>query len=198
MSKHWKPGRQTVAQRPSKIRREPVRPSRIRRDPVRQEKEVQARSEEREIWLGVAGVLLIAASIAVATVGISAATIFHRAANTRPAGHFGQCYNEDGPNCVLDGDTIYVGGEKVQVAGIEVPAIQDARCDTERSRGIQAAVKMADLLSSGAVTVSPSFRDEYGRDVRTVQVKGEDVAGKMIAGDAARRYDGLNQSWCAD
>jgi micrococcal nuclease len=192
MSKHWKPGKKTVELRPV------ARPSRIRRDPVRiEEKKVQKRSEEREIWGGVAGVLLMAAAVTAVIVGISIATFsrYDPAAEARTQ-RFAQCYDADGPNCVLDGDTIYVGGGKVQIAGIAAPQIQGAQCDAERSRGIDSAVRLADLLNSGKVTVSPAFRDEYGRGVRSVQVKGRDVAERMINIGLARRYFGERPNWC--
>jgi endonuclease YncB( thermonuclease family) len=180
----------------SRIRREPVRLSRIRRDPVRQEKKVPIASEEREIWGGVAGVVLLAVALAVATFGISAATIFHGAASADTDGHFGQCVTEYGPNCVIDAGTIRVRGEQLQIAGIEVPKIAGAKCSDERTSGIDAAVKLADLLNSGEVTAGPAFRDEYGRVVRKVQVKDDDVGQALIAAGVARRYDGLDQGWC--
>ena len=198
MSKPWNPKRKPVALRPSRIRREPVRPSRIRRDPVRQEKEVQAASEERQIWGGVAGVLLIAVALAVAIVGISIATIFHDASGPANSARFGQCVTDYGPDCVVDGETIHVAGAEVQIAGIDAPEIQGAHCAQERDRGIGAAVQLADLLNSGEVTVSRPFRDDYGRVVRKVQVKGEDVAEKLIDANAVRRYDGNKQDWCED
>ena len=192
MSKHWKPAKKAVELGP------PVRPSRIRRDPVRLEKKVEAISEEREIAGGVVGVLAVAAALAVLIVGISIAT-FSRTdpAAAAQAARFGQCYNAPGPNCVLDGDTLYLGAEKVEIAGIEAPAIQGASCGQERDRGIEAAVRLENLLNSGRVSISPAFHDEYGRAVRRLQVKGEDVAGKMIDAGLARRYTGEKQDWCS-
>jgi endonuclease YncB( thermonuclease family) len=196
VSKHWKPGRKTVALKPA------VRRSRIRREPVQLEPQLdpvkaEARAREREMWGGVAGVVLFGVALAVLVVGVSVATIFHedRAAAAR-ALRFGQCYNAQGPNCVLDGGTIYVQREKVEIAGLEAPQIQDARCDAERSRGIDAAVRLADLLNSGKVSVGAPFRDEYGRAVRKVQVDGEDVAGTLVEAGVAREYDGKPQGWC--
>jgi len=181
----------------SRIRREPVRPSRIRRDPVKEVKQKQIVSEEREIWTGIAGVLLLAVAIAVATFGISAATIFHGAGSADADGHFGQCVTAYGPNCVIDANTIRVRGEQLQIAGIEAPRIEGAKCSDERSSGIDAAIQLADLLNSGEVTVGPSFRDEFGRVVRKVQVKGDDVGQSLINAGVARRYDGLDQGWCS-
>ena len=196
MSKHWKPRKPTVAlrpsQRPSRIRREPVRLEQRELDPVKAE----ASAREREMWGGVAGVLLFAGGLAVLAIGISAATIFHydRAAAARAA-RFGQCYNS-GPNCVVDGGTFRVASGTVTVAGLDAPRIQGARCADERAQGIDAAVRLADLLNSGNVTVSAPFRDPYGRAVRKVRVDGEDVGGTLIDAGVAREYDGTTRGWC--
>ncbi len=168
-----KPRRQTLAlapsQRPSRIRREPVR---LRLEPDTDPVKAEAKAREREMWGGVTGVLLFAAALAVLVVGVSAATIFRDdpAAAARAA-RFGQCYNASGPNCVLDGATIYVARQKVTIAGVEAPQIQDARCDAERNRGIDAAVRLADLLNSGKVSVSAPFGDM--RRPRRAQGEGE-------------------------
>jgi endonuclease YncB( thermonuclease family) len=196
---HSKIRRKTVAVRPSRIRREPVRLQNIAPPLSKAELEkAVARSRKLEVWGGVGGVLLFGAGLAVAIVGISAATIFRDSdpAAAAQAARFVQCYSTDGSNCVLDGGTVYVAGEKVAIAGIEAPQIQDAQCDDERNRGIGAAVRLADLLNSGKVTVSRSFRDSYGRDVRKVKVNGEDVGAAMIDAGVAREYDGKQPDWC--
>ena len=150
------------------------------------------------MWGGIAGVLLFALAIVIVTIGISVATIFRDdpAAAARSA-QFGQCYNAQGPNCVLDGDTIYVSGVKVEIAGVEAPRIQDSRCARERDRGIEAASRLADFLNSGRVTVSGLFLDQSGRNVRKVEVNGHDVGQTMISAELARSYAGARrQPWC--
>jgi hypothetical protein len=76
VSKHWNPGVKATALGGSRIRREPARPSRIRREPIRLEKKEPVYSEEREIAVGVIGIMLMAAALAVVIVGISIFTIF--------------------------------------------------------------------------------------------------------------------------
>lgn len=72
MSKHWKPGKKTVELNG------PARPSRIRRDPVRvaeaadAEKKLHWRSDEREIWLAIIGILAFALAIDIIIIAISA------------------------------------------------------------------------------------------------------------------------------
>jgi endonuclease YncB( thermonuclease family) len=185
----------------SKIRRKPpvaVRPSRIRRDPlpVQQKLEKVEISEEREIWGGVAGILLFAAVLAVGTVGISAATLFRSGAPSAPPPRFGQCYNAGGPDCVLDGDTIYLGGDKVKIAGMVTAKIQSASCDHERIRGIDAALQLATLINKGDVTLGGTVRSPDGELRQTVEVNGQDVSAAMISSGAARSPDG-DRNWCS-
>lgn len=193
----------------SKIRRKTVelRPSRIRRDPIRlerNERRTAARSPEQEIWGGVAGVLAIAALLVLVIVGLGAATIFRDDPDAAARQQrFAQCYNAEGDNCVLDGGTIYVAGEKVRIAGIDTPQILGAHCGRERERGIDAAVKLVALLNGGNVTVGPPLRDASGREVHEVQVSGKDVGKAMVAAGIARRVagedgtDGKTPGWCS-
>jgi len=188
----------------SKIRRKApeVRVSRIRRDPpVRppteaELKQVELSKREREKWRTVGGLALFGAGIAAAVIALGAMTYsdYDPAAAAASEARFRQCYAANGGNCVLDGDTIYVEREKVQIAGIEAPPINGAGCGAERDRGIEAAVRLASLLNGGQVTVSDPIRDGYGRVVRTVEVNGKDVAKAMIAAKVARAYTGEKTS----
>ena len=200
MSKHWKPGKTTVklnaAARPA------ARPSRIRRDPVALNANVATKPQrplnyrERELFFGIAGILIFGMLMAAGVIALSIFTVFRDdpAADARAA-QFNQCYAAAGPNCVLDGDTIYVGGQRVEIAGMEAPKISDAACDVERDRGIQAATELALLLNSGPVAVGAPFRDSTGRTVSKVEVKGRDVALKMVDQNVAHEANsGLG--WC--
>ena len=192
MSKHWTPNKPTVVLKPSRIRRDPVRPAN-EAPPARR---TARRSDETELWFGVTGVLLIAGTIVLAIVAISIATFTRDdPAAAASAERFGQCY-DGGANCVVDGETIFVRGQKLTIAGMDAPQIQGARCDVERSRGIDAAVRLADLLNRGPVSVGPAFRDDFGRVVRKVEVKGQDVRRTMVDLGLARRFDGRNRGWC--
>lgn len=204
MSKHWKPGKTTVkldARRPGIGTS--GRPSRIRREPVAINANVPVRPprpsnlRERELFLGIAGILLFAVAITAGIIALGIFTVFHDdpAADAR-AIQFSQCYNAQGANCVLDAGTIYVNNERVEIAGVDAPGIADAKCDRERDRGIEAATDLAMILNSGPVTLGAPFRDNLtGRTVRKVEVKGRDVALKLIADNVAREVNsGLD--WC--
>jgi endonuclease YncB( thermonuclease family) len=187
VSKPWNPRRQTVALKPSRIRREPVRLE--TRPPA--PKRTQASMRERELRGGIVGVLLLTAAMVVVTVGVSAFTFFRDDPDAAArAARFGQCYNS-GDNCVVDGQTIYVRGTKVDIAGIDAPKIRGAACADEKSRGIEAAIELAALLNSGAVTVSGAG------PLKSVAVDGRDVGQVLVDRSLARRAGDENVNWCA-
>ena len=196
MSKHWNPGKQTVALEAA------PRPSRIRRQPVALNPNVPAKPQrpvnirERELYLGIAGIVVFAVAMGAIVILIAKYTVFNDdpAADARYA-QFNQCYAATGPNCVADGGTIYVNNARVAIAGIEAPKIIDATCDKEHDRGVEAATQLAMILNSGPVSVGAPFRDESGRIVRKVQVKGRDVALSMLNRDLVHEANsGL--AWC--
>ena len=189
MSKPLKLTKQTVELAPG---------SRIRRQPVPVQKAPEPPSPEREVLGGIAGIALFAVALAVLIVGVSIATIMHDdpAAAARAA-KFAQCYDAEGSNCVLDGDTIYVAGQKVEIAGVAAPKIQDAKCDEERSRGIDSAVRLADLLNSGKVSVGGTVREPDGQLRTKVEVGGKDVALAMISAGVAHDYNN-SYGWCSE
>ena len=192
--KHWNPGREPVAIKGSKIRRDPAQVSRIRREPppVAKLKAVR-RNDTQETWFGVVGVLSLAAALALVIVGVSIFTFFKSA--EAEDSRFGQCYNSAASNCVSDGGTAFIAGEKVEIAGMVAPEIRGAQCDAERSKGIDAAMALAGLLNGGPVTVGAPFQDELGRTVQTVKAGKKDVGRALIDAGLALRV-GKKRNFC--
>ena len=192
--KHWNPGREPVAIKGSKIRRDPAQVSRIRREPPPVAKKTVVRNDTQETWFGVAGVLTVAAVLVAVIVGISYFTFFKH----DPAAdvvHFGQCYNSEASNCVVDADTAFIAGQRVEIAGLVAPRVRDGQCDAERSLGISAAMALADALNSGPVTVGAPFTDEDGRTAQTVKAGKQDVARVLIDQKLALRV-GRKPKFC--
>jgi endonuclease YncB( thermonuclease family) len=186
VSKQWNPRKPTVQLAPSRIRREPAPVQKIPEPP----------SPQQEVLGGMAGVVLFAIALAILIVGVSVATIIHGDPGAAArAARFAQCYDAEGSNCVLDGDTISVEGQRIAIAGATAPRIQGAECDEERSRGIDAAVRLADLLNSGKVTVGATVREPDGQLRRKVEVDGNDVGVAMINAGMAHDY-GSSDGWC--
>ena len=194
MSMHWNPGKATVnlnagaKPRPS-IRRVPA--------PAPQKQRIR-RSDEAETWRGVAGIGAIAA-ILVSAIVAGAWVTFKKSDPAAEAAlaRFAQCYAADGPNCVVDGGTIRMNRETIQIAGLDTPKIDGSRCEAERTAGIAAAVGLLNLLNTGPVTLGDPFRDAGGRTVRKVLVKGEDVRDAIVERGLGRRYNPESiKGWC--
>ena len=180
MSKQWKPAKPTVELRPSRIRREPLR---IEAEP--QKKKSIRRSHEQDIWLGIVGVGLFAAAIAMTTFGFSIISAPDGSAGAATANteRFGPC--DGGPNCVVDGETIRIAGKTVKIAGVDAPPVDSAKCPEQELQAARAIETLTGLLNGGKVTVGPEIREDSGEPRRTVLVDGRDVADAMISAGVA-------------
>lgn len=111
---------------------------------------------------------------------------------------FRYCHTGGGHNCVVDGDTIWLKGEKIRIADIDAPETHDYRCSYEMKLGDQATRRLHDLLESGAVTLESIDRDKdrYGRKLRIVLVDGTSVGDTLVAEGLARYYGNGRRPWC--
>ena len=111
---------------------------------------------------------------------------------------FGFCHTGGGTNCVVDGDTIWIQGQKVRVADIDAPETHDYRCPEEKALGDRATQRLIQLVNSGPVTMQPIGRDEdvYGRKLRIVLVNGASVGDTLVGEGLARYYEGGRKPWC--
>ena len=112
--------------------------------------------------------------------------------------HFSLCFTGGGYNCVVDGDTIWMKGEKIRIADIDAPETHDPRCASEKELGDQATLRLQQLLNNGAASLQPidRDRDRYGRLLRLVLVDGESVGDTLVAEGLARWYGGGRKPWC--
>lgn len=108
------------------------------------------------------------------------------------------CHNGGGTNCVVDGDTFYLNGDKIRIADIDAPETHDYDCASELERGQRATRRLQDLLSSGSIRLASTGRDtdSYGRKLRTVEVNGAGVGEALVGAGLARWYAGGRRSWC--
>lgn len=111
---------------------------------------------------------------------------------------FGLC-NEGGlTNCVASGDSFYLGGKTVRIAGIEAPQLYGATCPREAALGHQSAAKLQSLLNSGEIEMTKVSQDldRYGLLLRTVSVDGKDVGQEMLEAGLARDIGDMTRNWC--
>lgn len=111
---------------------------------------------------------------------------------------FGYCHIGGGYNCVVDGDTIWLKGEKIRVADIDAPETHDYRCSSEKELGDRATRRLHELLESGPISLQVIDRDEdrYGRKLRIVLVNGKSVGDALVSEGLVRWYGNGRRPWC--
>lgn len=98
--------------------------------------------------------------------------------------------------CVVDGDTFWMGGEKVRPLGLEAPEMGPPKCDTPAALAPASRDALLELLNSGEVGLDRHGLDRYGRTLAIVTVEGVDIAQTMIAAGLARPYVAGDPAWC--
>ena len=119
---------------------------------------------------------------------------------TRYAARFGRCHVGGGTNCVVDGDTLWAGGEKVRIASIDTPETHPSRCPREAELGAAATRRLQAWLNQGPFELvgNPGrSHDSYGRRLAVPVRHGESVGAVLIAEGLARPYrGGPRAGWC--
>lgn len=91
---------------------------------------------------------------------------------------------------VTDGDTIWVGKEKIRIIGYDAPETYQARCEVERKAGQKATGYLRWLVANNKLTIRREpKKDRYKRTLARVYIKGRDLADIMIGEGLAVRYD---------
>ena len=115
--------------------------------------------------------------------------------------HFSLCFSGGGRNCVVDGDTIWLNGEKIRVADIDTPETHPARCADEQRLGDQATLRLQQLLNAGRVEIYPNpdgrTHDRYGRRLAILARDGQSLGMVLVHEGLARQYSGgPRDPWC--
>ena len=99
----------------------------------------------------------------------------------------------------VDGDTVWLGGEKIRIADIDTPEISEPRSQSEYDRGIQARDRLAALLSEREFEVHPNEtqdEDRYGRKLQVLTRDGRSLGNMMVSEGHARTWTGRREPWC--
>ncbi len=112
---------------------------------------------------------------------------------------FGLCHTGGGRNCVVDGDTFWLAGEKIRIADIDAPETHPPNCDAEAAKGAAATRRLHALLNAGPFTLEQIERDtdRYGRKLRIVARGRLSIGGQLVSEGLARPYrGGPRAGWC--
>ncbi|TXI08749.1 MAG: thermonuclease family protein [Rhizobium sp.] len=114
-------------------------------------------------------------------------------------GRFVLCGPGSGTNCVVDGNTFWQDGIRIQLADVDVPDAGTARCPSERQRGVAAKLRLQAILNDGTFVLSGSNRrdDLNGGKLRIAMRAGRSIGDQLISEGLARRWTGRASSWCS-
>lgn len=109
------------------------------------------------------------------------------------------CGSASRRNCVVDGDTIWLNGDKIRVADIDTPEVSEPGCEAERQLGMKATYRLQKLLNKGPFSVSPigaRDEDQYGRKLRVLNRNGQSIGDMLVVEGLARTWTGKREPWC--
>jgi len=95
---------------------------------------------------------------------------------------------------IVDGDTVYIGNEKIRLSGIDAPETDQICLDAQGQAfacGVVARDKLQAYSDGREWECDLSGRDRYGRDIGTCYVEGEDINQWLVRNGwalAFRRY----------
>ena len=87
------------------------------------------------------------------------------------------------PNCVIDGDTIRYGDERIRLMDIDAPEVSEPKCASEAAIGERAALRLLGLINAGPFTVvrvGSRDHDNYGRLLRVIERDGRSITEIMV------------------
>ncbi len=113
-------------------------------------------------------------------------------------GTFSICHTGGGTNCVVDGDTAWIGGVKIRIADIDAPETHPPRCDHEAELGDAATSRLAALMNLGPFEITMIDRDTdmYGRKLRILVRNGRSIGDQLVQEGFARAWEGHRRPWC--
>ncbi len=113
---------------------------------------------------------------------------------------FAPCGGGARTNCVVDGDTIWLGGEKIRLADINTPEVSDPGCAHEAQLGARATKRLTQLLNEGAFALAPNpdgrSEDRYGRKLRILTRDGTSLGATLVREGLAEEWQGYRRDWC--
>lgn len=108
---------------------------------------------------------------------------------------FGYCGQGEHINCVADGGTFWYKGEKIVIADIVSPGIDNARCDGERKMGFAAKLRLLNLLNAGAFSMNAAGQPGKDGAPRVISREGRSIGTQMVNEGLARKPG--KGAWCA-
>ncbi len=101
--------------------------------------------------------------------------------------------------CVIDGDTIWLKGQKIRIADIDTPEVSEPKCSSELALGNRATDRMLELINEGPFEIKAwpgRDADRYGRKLRVLIRDGRSLGDILVSEGLARTWSGRREPWC--
>jgi len=100
--------------------------------------------------------------------------------------------------CVVDGDTIWLKGEKIRLMGFDTPETTTAFCggDREKQLGYKATERLQELLTNNEFSVHRDGIDRYGRTLAIIRIDRVNIGDILIDEGLARYWPDGDEFWC--
>ena len=131
--------------------------------------------------------------------GATSLSTFVESAQSTVTVRFAKCSSSIRRNCVVDGDTLWLNGQKVRVADIDAPEISTPRCSSELALGNRATDRLIELVNEGPFQLQAwpgRDTDRYGRKLRVLVRDGRSLGDRLVAEGLARTWSSQRQPWC--
>jgi len=113
----------------------------------------------------------------------------------KPAAAMELCSGQNRVNCVVDGDTVWIKGEKIRLEGIDAPEPR-GRCYGELIAAAKATERLRVLLTTNRFTIERSGKDRYGRTLARIMIGDRSAGEMMISEGLVRKWRGKRENWC--
>ncbi|MGO7900401.1 hypothetical protein GUK34_16650 [Rhizobium leguminosarum] len=110
---------------------------------------------------------------------------------------FGYCGQGAHINCVGDGGVFWYKGEKIVIADMASPVVDQARCDGERRVAFAAKSRLLALLNAGPFTMNAAGKSEPSGAPHVVSRDGRSFGAQLINEGLARKPGAAGSAWCA-
>ena len=139
-------------------------------------------------------------SVASSTRGTGAQSLPDNAAESAVTSstQFNVCSQGVRLNCVVDGDTFWMNGEKFRIADIDAPELQKPQCAAEYEKAKAATSVLLEWLNIGAFAyrVPPERTDRYGRTLVILSRNGQVFGDSLVSQQLAHPWNGHKLPWC--
>ncbi|MBD3762454.1 thermonuclease family protein [Rhizorhabdus sp.] len=92
--------------------------------------------------------------------------------------------------CVVDGDTVWIEGERIRLLDIDAPEME-GKCPAERVMAIRSRDRLIELLRERPFAIQRQGTDRYGRTLARLGSVGDQLMREGLA----RRW-GDRRGWC--